>query len=653
MVAEYADLDIKNALKLLDDSGAKDLLQALSARRESVREEQERFIDECDRFDQLFYAEGLTKWGADLWADDPSATMDGRSHVSVNTAHVYVTIPSALQSVVPVENMLATDTTDEAREAAAAMERVRYAWKRKEKWNLKRHKAVFVKSLYGRSAARVYWQPAENGEKGYPCVEIIDQPRNLWLGYKTDAYDKLQWAAYVQRMSPEAVLEEFSVDIEGRDLNGKVVPWVTATNGTGVDSTPSRTWLHFGNAMIEVWDYWFLKKKGDIGTIGGRTKMAVWNAVFVGGALVRYEEHPEFQGKLPFKVLFNDYLPGIPNGRSELYDIEQIIREKYETITALSQAIHAAVGGTAWQLVGPETTAGQVPQTAKPKIGQIISPGPGARIETVQPMVMEFQGEQYLDRLDYEGVTISGLNPLLLGHSPSQALSSSKAINAFIATYVTRLAMKRGVLYEWDGDIWDLAVTVWAYKDATIAGIVDAGSGDLDITDPSLNPRDEMEQATRILNLVNGGLMADETGMDHIGIDDPQTEIELIKAGNTDATRHPEKVMTMATLLGALQSVGAQAPQQVQQGAGAQQNALRGALGTATPDNTTGSQLPGDQGIMPPEGMVPGAPAAKAGGGAPTVRAPQRAQLQGMVTAQGQTKSRILTRQDLTKLGRR
>jgi hypothetical protein len=64
----------------------------------------------------------------------------------------------------------------------------------------------------------------------------------------------------------------------------------------------------------------------------------------------------------------------------------------------------------------------------------------------------------------------------------------------------------------------------------------------------------------------------------------------------------------------------------------------------ATPQNTTSSQLPGDQGIVPPEagGAPEGAPPPFAAAGQPAV-------LQGMVQG-GEAKGRILTQQ---KLGRR
>jgi hypothetical protein len=94
-------------------------------------------------------------------------------------------------------------------------------------------------------------------------------------------------------------------------------------------------------------------------------------------------------------------------------------------------------------------------------------------------------------------------------------LSSSKAINALIANYESRLSIRRKLLYKWRRDVWNLALKVWSAKDKTVRSIVGKGSGFLDIIDPSLSPRDEMETATRAANLVNAKLISQATRHGH------------------------------------------------------------------------------------------------------------------------------------------
>ena len=67
--------------------------------------------------------------------------------------------------------------------------------------------------------------------------------------------------------------------------------------------------------------------------------METWNAIFVGNFCVKDMPHPEYEGRMPYVVLFNSYIPGLPDGRSELYDIEQLIREKDERLSAGGQMI--------------------------------------------------------------------------------------------------------------------------------------------------------------------------------------------------------------------------------------------------------------------------------------------------------------------------
>lgn len=650
---KYADLTIGKSVSLAEDDATRELLAELDKRVVSIRSEMDRFRTWCDRADQLYYAEEFTDGGADLWPRDPSATTPGRSHVSVNTPPTYVDVPAALQAYEPIENMLASDTTKEARSAASKFERLYSAWKADINFDLKFHKACVVKGLYGRTASRVYY----DNDKRKPCVEIVDQPRNLHLGYKTDAYEELEWAAYVQRRDPNAVMEEFGVDVTlkpfGNDPGAPLVPFVSTSVGELMQTQASRSWLQESGTTIEVWDYWYREPAPRKPRRGGGyapVKMETWNVTICGNEIVNGpNKYPEFDGVIPYVPLFNTFIPGVPNGRADLYDMEQLIRETYEKITNGSQMINSATAGDYWQLVGPDAPT-RIPATLKPARNQIVGPGPGNRIETITPFIAQFQLEQFLSRLDRHKAEVSGLNDLLLGLAPAQVLSSSKAINALIANYETRLAMRRLLLYAWRRATWDLAVKVWAKRDARVRTLVAAGGGVLEITDPSLSPRDELETATKALNLVNGKLWSQRRGMDATGVDDPETEQEMIREERTDATLFPADVQVMAQLMAALQAIGLQASQATQNQAQGQlasgQSDLRNAVGAATPNGTNASQGAELQGVIPPEGMVAGAPDANLpfaqaqGGGA------QTAQLQGLIQ-NGQAKGRILTKQSL------
>lgn len=645
----YADMTLLRGVKHALSAEEKDILYTLARRVHSIKPHQDRLREWCDRADRLYYAETLTQGGADLWPDDPSAKLPGRSHVSLNSPPIYVDVPSALQAVEPVENMLATDTTKEAREAASALERVYVAWKQDEDFDLKFHKAITVKSLYGIAAGRIYWDPTQKKV----CMEVVENPRNLHLGYKTDNYEDLEWAAYVNRYEPNALVEEFGVDVVPfkDDEAQHTLPLVQARDW---DSAPTRAWLSMGDARIEVWDYWY---RQPVWRGTKFVRMDTYNVVIAGNMVIRGPiKYAEYEGRLPFLPLFNTFVPGLPQGRSDLYDVEHLIREKMERITAGSQMIANGVAGDYWQLTGPDAPT-RVPAGLKPKRNEMVAPGPGNRIETITPFIAEFQLEQYLGRIDRELAAVSGLNDLLLGLAPAQVLSSSKAINALIANYESRLSLRRRILYKWRRDVWNLALKVWAAKDKTVKTIVGKGAGYLDIIEPSLSPRDEQETAVRAASLVQAKLWSQARGMDAVGVDDPETEQQMIREESTDATLWPERVQIMAQLLAALQQLGMQAPPGAQAQAGGMMTSgqadLRKALGAGAPINDQGDGGPGgsEEAMMGQAPGLPGLPPEAGGPPAPFARSPEaEPMLVQSMLKNGETSGRILTQ---TKLGRR
>lgn len=638
--ARFVDMTLVRGVQHAPDDETKRLLQMLLSRVNSVKQEHEVFRQWCDRADALYYAETLNEnSGADLFPDHESARINGRQHVSVNEAAAYVDIPASMQAEEPIESMLPVDITEESATAAAAEERVYVAWKQAEDYDLKFHKAITTKGLYGRTASRVYFDKDEDR----PCIEIVQQPRNLYFGWKTDSYEQLEWAAYKMFYEPNALVEQFGVEVVPFIEDGNMLPFVQQRDW---DEVPARPTAILGTSRVEVWDYWY---RQPVWRGQKFIRMDTYNLVVGGNIILRGPiKYPEYKGKLPYLPLMNTFVPGMPNGRPDLYDVEPLIRETMERITSGAQMIANVTSGDAYQLVGPEAPL-RVPQGMKPVKGGVIAPGPGNRVEVITPFVAQFQLEQFLGRIDRHKSIITGLNDLLLGLAPAQVLSSSKAINALIANYVLRLSIRLKLLYKWRRDNWNLARAIGVAKSKTWRDALPGEASFLNIEDPSLNPRDELETMTRAINAVNAKLWSQRRAMDVVGVDDPETEQDYIREERTDATMFPADVQVMAQLLGALQALGLNAPSaqgMAEQQLGNGQNDLRNALGAATPTNDLSSQLPGDQGLTPP---IPGA-GPNAGGEQSLISPPDNQPvMQGMVQG-GQAKGRIMTEQ---KLGRR
>jgi hypothetical protein len=533
------------------------VLQQIADRKYQVEPQQAAFAALCDRWDNLYYPETvLDHAGASHWASHPSATTPGRAHVSVNAPPVFVDIPASLQSVPPIENMVATVADEQGRQLAAMAERLYFAWKDEEQWELKGHKACVTKALYGITAGKVYWDP----EKNRPCVTIVDQPRNLYLGWRTSDYKDLNWALYCYRQTAEGVYEEWGLEVDAeKDGDGTVIPYVIPIERSQQTGGITTTRAFAGQPMeVEVYDYWYRRptKTKRRGNAYGGVKMETWNAIFVGNVCVKMERHPEYDGRIPYVPLFNTYIPGVPMGRPELFDIESLLLEKDERLTAGAQMLGKTVDGQYWQLVGPESPD-TVPNGVMPKPNKVVAPGAGNRIEAITPWMPNFQLEQYLARIDREISDVSGLNELLRGLAPASVMSSSKAITALVANYEARVRIKRDLYYEWRQNIWELASVIWARKNRVLAPVL-SGVAHLLATAPNLTPRDDMETAAMASNLVNSKLWSLSRGMDRVGVDDPESEEDIIRTESTDASLFPERVQTMTQLIAVLQSLGQQ-----------------------------------------------------------------------------------------------
>lgn len=640
--------DLAHASRNPENPEAAALLGLLRDRKLALEPEMARFTMLCDRWDNLYYPQTFTTGGASHWANHKSARMAGRTHVSLNVYPTYVEVPAALQSVPPIENMIAGETSDQARALAAMVERLYFAWKNELNFELLGHQACIVKGLYGRTAGKVYWDEETN----HPRVEIVENPRNLWLGWRDSNYKKLEWALYTYRITPSTAMEDWGLQVnQATDAEGKPYPIVVWPTGDWSISS-----LADNQLQVEVYDYWYRRPKPGAQLVFGKpTKFETWNAIFVGNVLVKNMPHREYGGDLPYVPLFNTFLPGTPDGRPDFYDIEHIIREKDERISENSQMMSRAVNGQYWQLTGAEAPEAG-PSNLKPVPNGVISPGPGNRLEALQPWMPEFQFEQFLTRLDRELVDTSGMNDLLRGMAPSQVLSSGKAISALVANYETRIRMRREMYYDWRIAVWNLAARVWGYKNAKLKPLL-IGVARLDLKAPSLTPRDDAETATISGNLKELKIWSSKRAMDATGVDDPETEENIIRSEQTDATLNPAQVQVMVALMQMLQQMQQQQPQgvadagqQITQSVQQGMNSMR-----QTGPDVTGQQSmngAGEQPVTPADQQPPGAPGSPVAPAEapPGAAMPSRTQAQFQIKG-GEATSRIIGKSTIQQNG--
>ena len=586
--------DYKRQLKYAQtsnsDTNAVEKLQDILTRKASVDSENARRRNLFRRYDNLFHARTITTGGADHWADDQSARLAGRVHVSVNVHPAYVSIPASLQAIRPVINYVPSGGSREERQEAAARERIFMRWWEEAEMDIVMEDASLYKALYGDTAAKVTYDK----KKGHPIVEVVSSPENLYLGYGASDYTKVDWALYCYGLSTQAVGEEFGFDVIPVKDGNEYFPYVNSGDHSdplmsawsqSMERTVDRRDTAYERMQVAIYDYWY-RKDG-----------VVYNRVFVGNKLASETEHPEYDGELPYIPLINSRIPGSPYGKPELYDVEQLLREKDERITNAAQFIQQIVGGQMFQLIGQDAPE-EVPSNAIPKPGRISAPGAGNRIEAIQPFLPNIQIEQYNQRVDRELAVVSGLNDLLLGIAPSSVLGSSRAIASLVANYEQRIAGKRKLLYSWLKKIWRAAGQVWAYNDEDVAMVLN-GEFRLEITPPELTPRDTLELANTAISLVQNRIWSAERAMDRVGVEDPNNEKDIIRDEQTDATINPAAVATMANVVATFRQLNMQQQQEAmmanQQGQASAMSALRGQ--NPPPQ---GDESMNDQQLIPP-----------------------------------------------------
>lgn len=594
-------LQTKQRLLAVDPEQAPEfvLYRQLLQRRNDMESEQARLRSLFRRMDNLYHPTAMTLGGADHWPEDPSARLAGRAHISVNVHPAYVNIPSSLQAVRPVINYVPSNTDKESRLLASERERLFFRWWEENDFDLLLEDACTLKSLYGHTAAKVYWDPVAE----IPRVSIVESPENLYIGYGSSDFRRIDWTIYVYGLSPQAAKEEFGIDVIPVNSETKTYNYTTASTHddplasvyrTNLEKNPARNRSQYELQQVEVFDYWYKKPMGP-----GQSPL-VCNAIFVGNTMVKNSEHPEYDGVLPYLPVINSKIPGSPYGKPELYDVEQLLREKDERITAQAQMIASTVGGQMWQLVGAEAPD-EVPPNAIPKPNRIATPGPGNEIRTIAPFIPEFQLEDFNRRIDREIAVVTGLNDLLLGLAPTSVLGSSRAIASLVANYEARISPKRKLLYAWIKQVWEMTGKLWSSKDAD-AEFIFGGEYRLDIVPPELTPRDTLELAQTAINLVQNRIWSAERAMDRVGVEDPEGEKDVIREEQTDATLNPGAVLTMGNLVGVFRQLGVALPGQESNPTGQSMNAQRTL--NPQPNGLEAMQSP-EQLANPPAEMLP------------------------------------------------
>ena len=152
--------------------------------------------------------------GASHWAwYHTSATPPGQAHVSLNTPPIYVDIPASLQAV-PAHREPRPAGRQRGGPRAGGHDRAAVP-------RVEAPRSTSTGSgpqgLCGQGPLRADGGQGLVGQRqGLPDVSIVDQPRNLWLGWGTSDYRRLDWACTRTCMTPEAIFAEYGLRVDTR-----------------------------------------------------------------------------------------------------------------------------------------------------------------------------------------------------------------------------------------------------------------------------------------------------------------------------------------------------------------------------------------------------------------------------------------------------
>jgi hypothetical protein len=550
------------------------------------------------RMDDLYYPGVVTKGGADHFIDDPRLKTDGNVHVSLNNPPPYVDIPADLQAMTPYIN--AVPDSAEKKDQEDADRREKMFWMFWDVCNMDLNLSVMsrIRSLYGAVAVKPYWDK----DLKLPALTVIESPANLRIGWGASDFSRKDWALYCYSLSPQAVKEEWDLDVT-TEVTPSGTTLMLVGSGTTDDPLNRKNTINIRNPstyetlQVLVYDYWY-KKDGKI-----------WNAIYVENHQVVDTAHPEYDD-VPYVFIPNGKIPGRPEGRPALYDVEQIFREYDERFSDYGQLIHKTLTKQQFQIVGGDDAPSELTKSMMPGEDRPAIMPPGCRLEAVVPHIPTFDFGAYVNKLDQKLAERTGMSDLILGLAGSRLVGSSKAINAELAMFVPRIALDREYLYVGIKELWAVVGKLWSRKDPKVGKIL----GDnfrIDIQPPEITPRDDVEQAQRVSMLLQNGVISLRTAMDWVGILNPSEEQDASRQENTDAALQPAKVMTLMQLMSLAQQLGYTNTQQAASQGPAQVNVPAG--GPPPPGGSNAANQPGVTGTAentPENAMAPnGAPA--------------------------------------------
>lgn len=581
----------------------------------------------------------------DQWPED-LILRPNKLHVTANIVKSFVDCEARILALLPRITNRPPAKDRDSRLKGEVIEELFLRYLEQSEWDVWYDDHNRVKSLYGLGILKPFWNPEGDGR---PDVQIIDQPQNLMLGFGTSDYSVVDWAIYRYEISPlEAMIRYPELVIENPGGVGKSLK-VMRDSGRADHEDPLAQRIvnslgetiaqvvnprrnqqtDYEGKMVEVWDYWYRNRTGD-----------VVNAFLVQGNVVDGPTiHPEMP-KIPYIVVESDHEPGSAESISTAELLIPIQMGLNRVLSHYAQIV-ADNSGQAYQLNGEN--ADNVPEGLVPREDEIIAAGGG---NTINPINRNTNSTVNMERLiqTYWDTAhkVTRLPEILFGAMPG-AQTSGRAMAIQIEAAANRIGPMRSRGYAGLRQLLQFWAFMVESKNPTISVVrpaeVDEESGEQGLTPPAMEtfevkmgdyikgfnrwkiiapeitPRDSIENTQNVINMVNAKLISLKQGMDELGIENPEQMISLIEDERSNARLFPQDVTSYAGALQLFQAIEAQQQQNAalaaQEAQGASDQA-QAAAQAAAPTGMEDQNQPMTQGGMAPP---PGAPAPGGGTG--------------------------------------
>ena len=558
----------------MDMTAEHEMLEAESKakRRYAAQEPYQQTLAAQYRIFHHYFAPPQYNWGSgDQWPADREQRPD-KIHVTLNVIRPFLATAARLEAILPRITIPTTTLPPDERRRAEAAEQLMLTWLDLSGWDTWMYDFCLTKGIYGKGVLKPYWNEAEKRGDVY----VIESPWNLRLGYGASDFHTLDWAIYEYSLSLYEIKQRYP-DLEVKETGDTKAPLSVSryTSHDDVLQQRDNSWIpyrepsNYEKMQARVWDYWY-KDDGDI-----------YNLVLVEGCAAEAPQKHKELLDIPYYVAEHDHEPGSPEGTSGALDLIDQQIELNRTLSHMYQYVADNVD-PAWFLSGPD--AGALVDGLIPKAGQVVSTGESTIFEV--PKGESTIAFTEVIRTIWDSLhRVSGVPEIALGGLAGSDISG-RATAVQIQSHLNRMDPRRNRTYR----ALKRLINAWVYMaevknpklrvgtdeagEPKMAGLAEmiGGFKSWKIIAPEITPRDGMEVNQNQINLVNARLSSRRSAMDATGQENPEAELDLIRAEGMDAQLNPEQVQAYVALFTMLQQIQSQQQamqQQVDQMGGA------------------------------------------------------------------------------------